>query len=336
MGVSLIMLNFFAGFVNMLIVAVILVIVFSPFMYWLIRKKVPVLISLVITMVIVISIVIALFTFLIFSLSQLSAAIPRYAAEMDGLIKSTQNFFASFGLDVTDTEAVFALIEPTRLIDFVKEFLTSLMGVLSDTVFVFLILAFLLMGVSGFAEKAEHIIGLGNPLVARWSKYSQDIRHYIVITNNVGLMAGGLDAVMLMLIGVDFAILWGVLSWLLSYIPMVGFFLALIPPVILALLEFGWPTAVFVFIAYILINSLIDDVLKPELMGEGLDLAPVMVLISVLFWGLILGPLGSILAVPVTLGIKQLVLEADPENRWLAEFISSDKPRTDKAEASGK
>ena len=81
-------------------------------------------------------------------------------------------------------------------------------------------------------------------------------------------------------------------------------------------------------IAYIVINSLIDDVLKPKMMGEGLDLTPVMVLTSVIFWGLILGPLGGILAVPVTLGIKQLVLEPDPENRWLAELIS-DKPRVE-------
>jgi predicted PurR-regulated permease PerM len=328
LGISLLILNFFAGFVNMLIMAVILVIVFSPFMYWLIHKKVPVAISLIITMAVVIAIVIALFTFLIFSLSQLSAAIPEYAAELDGFIKSTQRFFTSYGLDITDTQAVISLIEPTRLIDFVKEFLASLMGVLSDIVFIFLILAFLLIGVSGFAEKAERIIAQGNPTLARWSQYSRDIRHYIVITNNVGMMAGAINGIMLAFIGVDFAILWGVLSWLLSYIPMVGFFLALIPPVILAFLEFGWGTAVFVLVAYILINSMIDDVLKPKLMGDGLDLTPVMVLISVLFWSLVLGPLGSILAVPVTLGVKQLILEPDPDNRWLAELISSDKPRT--------
>ena len=126
---------------------------------------------------------------------------------------------------------------------------------------------------------------------------------------------------MLYVIGVDFALLWGVLSYLLSYIPYIGFVLALIPPALLALLEFGWPTALFIIIAYILINSLIDDVIKPKLMGAGLDLAPVIVFVSVIFWGMILGPLGGLLALPMTLAIKELILEADPDNRWIAELI---------------
>ena len=331
LGVSLLILHTFASFVNMLVVALILAIVFSPLMAWLVRKKVPTVVSLIITMGLVILIIVGLFLFLLFSLSSLSASIPKYAAELEALVISVQAFFDSLGIDLSDTEAIVSIIEPNQLINVITGFLASFMGVLSDIAVVFLILAFLLVGTSGFAKKAKRIVDQGNPTVERFSNYRLDIRRYILITNNVGMMAGAINAVMLTLIGVDYAVLWGVLSWLLSYIPMVGFFLALIPPVILALLEFGWPTAVFVFIAYIVINSLIDDVLKPKLMGEGLDLAPVMVLTSVIFWGLILGPLGGILAVPVTLGIKQLILEPDPANRWMAELIS-DKPRLEEAE----
>ena len=94
-------------------------------------------------------------------------------------------------------------------------------------------------------------------------------------------------------------------------------------PALLAFLEFGWPAALVVVIAYVLINSAMDDVIKPRIMGEGLDLAPVVVFISVIFWGLILGPLGGILAVPATLAIKQLLLEPDPQSHWIADMMSA-------------
>jgi predicted PurR-regulated permease PerM len=97
----------------------------------------------------------------------------------------------------------------------------------------------------------------------------------------------------------------------------------MIPPALLALLEFGWPAALLVVIAYVLINSAMDDVIKPRIMGEGLDLAPIIVFISVIFWGLILGPLGGILAVPATLAFKQLILEADPQSVWIADMMSA-------------
>jgi predicted PurR-regulated permease PerM len=153
----------------------------------------------------------------------------------------------------------------------------------------------------------------------------------------MGMLVGLVNTIVLALIGVDFAILWDVLSWLLSYIPFIGFFLAMIPPALLALLEFGWPAALLVVGAYVLINSAMDDVIKPRIMGEGLDLTPVVVFLSVIFWGLILGPLGGILAVPATLAIKQLLLEADPQYSWIPDMMSAtevelvdnreDKPR---------
>jgi len=332
LGIALFFVQNFAGFFNMVIVAIILAILFMPLMHWLVRKKVPSFLALLITLILVIAVIVGLILFLLYSFSQLSNAIPEYAREMEELVVSVQAFLDASEIDIEDTEAIVELVDPFQLVTLIKDFLASIIGVLSDTVFVILILAFLLIGAAGFKDKAHNIIKQGNPTLERWAAYNLDIRRYTIITNNVGMMVGAFNAIMLAFIGVDFAILWGVLSWLLSFVPMVGFFLAMIPPVILALLEFGWPTALFVLVAYIVINSAVDDVLKPKLMGDGLDLAAVMVLLSVLFWGLVLGPLGGILAVPMTMGIKQLVLEPDPANRWIAELIS-DKTRVEETEA---
>lgn len=322
LGITLFAVSAYGAFINTIIVALILGIVFTPFMVRLTKKRFPHWLALLTTMVTVVGIMVGLFLFFLYSLAQLNTAVPVYAAELEHLNEQVFDFFESIGADVEDLDSLAALIEPTELIDFVTELLSTLVGILSDGITVLLILAFLLVGASGFAAKTERLIHNGNPGLKRLYKFNNDIRHYIIITNNVGLAAGAINAIFLTIIGVDFAILWGVLSWLLSYIPMVGFILALIPPLLLGLLEFGWVTALVILVGFIAINSAIDDFIKPKMMGEGLDIAPVMVFISVVFWGLILGPLGAILAVPVTVGIKQLVLEPDPDNYWIAELIS--------------
>ena len=322
LGITLFAVNEYGAFINTIIVALILGIVFAPMMVWL-QKKMNNIVALIVTMVAVIAIMIGLFLFFLYSFAQLNTAVPIYAEELDVIIDEVIDLLASFGADVNNVESLAELIEPTEIIEFVRNILRGFLDILSDGVTVLLVLAFLLVGASNFAAKAEQLINNGNPGLKRLFKFNQDIRRYIIITNNVGMAAGLINAIFLSIIGVDFAILWGVLSWLLSYIPMVGFLLALIPPLLLGLLEFGWVTALVILVGFILINSAIDDFIKPKMMGEGLDIAPVMVFISVVFWGLILGPLGAILAVPVTVGIKQLVLEPDPDNYWIAELISN-------------
>ena len=322
LGITLFAVNEYGAFINTIVVALILGIVFAPMMVWL-QKKMNNIVALILTMVAVIAIMIGLFLFFIYSFARLNTAVPVYAEELDVIVEEVVDFLETLGADVENVESLAELIDPNEIIEFVKGILQGMIDILSDGITVLLVLAFLLVGASNFAAKTEQLINNGNPGLQRLFKFNQDIRHYIIITNNVGMAAGLINAIFLSIIGVDFAILWGVLSWLLSYIPMVGFLLALIPPLLLGLLEFGWITALVILVGFILINSAIDDFIKPKMMGEGLDIAPVMVFISVVFWGLILGPLGAILAVPVTVGIKQLVLEPDPDNYWIAELISN-------------
>ncbi|MCP4359167.1 MAG: AI-2E family transporter [Chloroflexi bacterium] len=324
-GVVLLIIQHFAGFIVTIIVAVILAILFTPFLSWLQNKGLPKAGAFILTLIVVILIMVGLFLFLLLSLNRLNAAVPVYAAELEDVKVQVQSLLASLGMDLSESQSLTGLMGPNDLANFVKQILSTLVGVLSDGITILLMLAFLLIGASSFSTKANQLIEQGNPGLSRLYKFNKDIRHYLLITNNVGLAAAAVNTIMLTLIGVDFALLWGVLSYLLSYIPYIGFLLALIPPALLALLEFGWPTAVFIVIAYFVINFAIDDVIKPRLMGEGLDLAPVIVFVSVLFWGLILGPLGGLLAVPVTVGMKQLVLEPDPDNRWIAELIGGDE-----------
>jgi predicted PurR-regulated permease PerM len=125
---------------------------------------------------------------------------------------------------------------------------------------------------------------------------------------------------------VDFAVLWGVLAFLTGYIPNVGFWIAFVPPFLMALLQFGAAKALIVLVGYIVINGVVQSFLQPKMMGTGLNLNTFVVVMSLFFWGWVLGPLGALLAVPLTMIVKDVFLDAYEETRGISELMNADAP----------
>jgi len=127
------------------------------------------------------------------------------------------------------------------------------------------------------------------------------------------LAAALLDYLVLLALGVEHALLWGVLSFLLSFVPNIGFTLSMLPPMLLALLEGGWVNAIIVFVAYQVINTVIDNVIGPRFVGKQMNISALVSFLSVIFWTWLLGPTGAILAVPLTVLVRDLAESAgDP------------------------
>ena len=147
--------------------------------------------------------------------------------------------------------------------------------------------------------------GKGATILAAYVVNARDVRRYLSITGLTGLLAGVANAALLMALGVDFPILWGMLSFVTNFIPSVGFYLSLIPPALLALIELGVPRAAIVVIGYFAINFLTDNIVKPRFLQKGVGITPFETLFSLVFWGWVLGPTGAILAVPLTLVVKK-------------------------------
>lgn len=150
------------------------------------------------------------------------------------------------------------------------------------------------------------------------------MRSYITVNSIFGLIAAVINTALLLALGVDFAFLWGVLSFLLSFVPNIGFVVALVPPAALALIEFGFSRALFVVGGYTIINFLVDNVIKPRFVAESVDLAPIIVVLSLLFWSWLLGPMGALVAVPLSIAAKFL-FESFEDSRWLALMMSDKK-----------
>jgi predicted PurR-regulated permease PerM len=189
-----------------------------------------------------------------------------------------------------------------------------------------MVLIFFLLATPGLSTKLRLGSAANNPNLTRFRGLARDLREYVSITTWINLLVGVVNTVFLLLLGVDYALLWGLLSFLMGYIPNVGFWIALIPPFLLALLEFGAARALLVLVGYVVINGGVQNFLQPRMMGAGLNLSPFIVVLSLFFWGWVLGPMGALLAVPLTMIVKEVFLEAYDDTRGLAELMSADTP----------
>jgi predicted PurR-regulated permease PerM len=321
LGIALIAVRQASGIIVPLLLAWIIVLSASPLFYWLREKNAPGWLAFALTFLAIITVGAFLVITLIVAVDQLFELLPTYSDEIDSIKQSIQEFLDGLGLGQITSSATADLIDPSAIMDLYAGLLGGLVEALSNVVLIFMAIIFMLVEAFNMPRKMAAELDAGNDYVRRLSEFSLDIRRYISITTWIGLLTGTLDTIFFMIMGVPLPLLWGILAFLLSYIPVVGFWLAAIPPTILAWLESGPLAAIIVFVGIILINGFADEVLKPKFMGEGLDLAPIMVILSITIWTAVLGPMGAILGIPVTMIVKELVLEADEQNAWIARLI---------------
>ena len=313
--------------INALFLSYIIVLSASPLLYWMMKKKVPAWLAFALTLLAIVLVFGLLVVFLIVAFNRLVVSIPTYATELQSTVDGFENFLADMGVEEGDLDGLFVqlaqLFDPSAVVDAAVAFLGGIVSAFSNIALIGLILVFLLVDAFGIADKLSSEIRAGNDYVKRVAAFGADIRQYVYITTVVGIVTGIGDTIFFLIMGVDFAVLWGILAFLLSYIPTIGFWLAAIPPTIMTWLEFGWPRAIIVFLGIVVINGFAENVVKPKYMGRGLNLSPFVVVFSVIFWSAILGPMGAILSIPMTLIFKELIFEVDDQNRWVATLMSA-------------
>ena len=331
-GLALFFLREAAELVNHLLLAWIVVVSASPLLFWLQRKRVPNWLAFLITLAVIIGVFGVAVLLLVVGVRQLAETVPTYASSAENLKAPLRDLVTRLGIDSPDVSAVIEGIGVGQLLDVILTLLmvilTLLMAVaegLSNVLLIGLMVIYLLVEAFSMPAKIAKEIQLGNAYVGRLASFSGRLREYLVISTAVGLVTGILDTILFLILGVDFALLWGTLAFSLSYVPVVGFWIAAIPPTILALLEMGPAVALVVFMGIVVMNGIAENFVKPKFMSRGLNLSPFVVFVSVVFWSAVLGPLGAIFSIPMTLIVRDLILEADDRNRWLARLISAGK-----------
>jgi AI-2 transport protein TqsA len=305
-----------------LVLALFLTVINFPLLQWLRRHRVP-------TAVAVLAVVLLTFSFLGLvalvgsaALSDVRTVLPVYLDRLRELEHSLIMAFESRGLTVPDEwYAMFS--EPQKWVDLVGGVVVRAAGVLSSATIVLLFTIFMLSEATGFPVKLRAAIGRGDADLSRFAGAVQDIQRYLAIKTVISLATGTLVAIWLAIIGVDFPILWGMLAFLLNFIPNVGSLIAAIPALAFALLQLGPLSAVMAAGGYLTVNVGMGNLLEPQLMGRRFGLSTLVVVVSLVFWGWLWGPVGMLLSVPLTV-VLRIALEHTDDLRWLAVLLGNE------------
>jgi AI-2 transport protein TqsA len=289
-----------------LFLALVLVIVVSPVQFWLIRKGLPRWAAFLIVLFGVLAVVVGLLFLMTVSFSTLINTIPRYSEQLAGFQRNVQNALQSLGFSLSSASSTSQrVVNPETLVQTALSVTRWLVGSITAFVLMLFLFAFMLLDVTGFGPRLARLVSPST--YDHFAGFTVKLRKWLVLTAIINLVAALFNIVFLLWTGVEFAVLWGILSFFLGFIPNIGFVLSLIAPAIFALLQFGFSKAIVVIVVLIVINGAVNNLVQPRLMGNGLDLQPFMLMFSVLLWAFILGPIGALLSVPLTMAVRFLI-----------------------------
>ncbi len=309
------------SFITPLLLAIFISIICEKPISWLLEKRVPKWIALIIVMLTLV-LLFSGFSFLIGgTVSSFSSNISKYGSSLTAIINSFIQLLNEHGLNIAKDQTS-TLIQPSRILEFTAGALNGLAQMLEKTVLIFLFVLFILMEFESFPDKAKAIFSGSDESIAYFSTIIQNIRHYLWIKTLIGLAVGILIYISLLIIGVNYALLWALIAFLLNYIPNIGSVIASIPAILFALIQLGIGGALWTLGTFMLIHNVIGNLIEPRIMGEGLGLSTLVVFLSLLLWGYLLGTVGMLLSVPITMTIK-IILEQNEKTLWLAILLGT-------------
>ncbi|MFD3401469.1 AI-2E family transporter [Kribbella sp. NPDC058693] len=315
----------FAGIAGPVFLALILTIAVSPLRRLLVRQGMKVWIASLIALVVVNAFLLGMAAALALSVAKLATLLPTYQERFTALVDDVRGWLADRGIGTEQIQAALQKIDLGKFFDVLQGWLSGLLGVVSNLGFIIVVLFFMGLDASAFSERLREAARVRPDISSALTGFARGTTRYLVVSTVFGLIVAIFDVGVLYLLDIPLPWLWGLLAFITNYIPNVGFFIGVIPPALLGLLDHGWATLLWVIIAYSVINFIIQSIIQPKVVGEAVGLSTTLTFLSLVFWAWILGPLGAVLAIPLSLLVKALLLDADPSTRWLGGLISGDQ-----------
>ena len=306
------------------LVAVFLSVIGTPPVLWLERKRVPTLVAVLVVVAGMITILLIIGIVVGTSINGFSANLPIYQTRLREQVSALNALLISKGIGGVD-KVLLEYVKPDEVMKLTAGMLAGLGSALSNIVLILLTVTFILFEASSFPVKLRAILGHSQQAFPQFTRFVGDIERYMIIKTAISLAAGILIGIWLAILGVDFPILWGFLAFLLHYVPNVGFLIAAIPAVLLALVQLGAGTASLAAAGYLVINFVLGNMVEPMLMGRRLGLSTLVVFLSLIFWGSLLGPIGMVLCIPLTMTLK-FACENNKSTRWIAVLLGPEAP----------
>lgn len=317
-----------------ILLAAFLAIICLPLLHFLVKKGVPEYVGLLL----ILSLVVALWFVLVLlvgsALSGFTTNVPFYQERLRVIVGEGWEWLAAHGINV-DRSMLEQIFDPAKIMVFVTGLLNGLAGILKNAFLILLMFIFMILEATGIPLKIIAISNRDKDALTTYSAITTGVNRYLAIKSMTSCVTGVVIYTFLTIQGVDFPILWGMFAFILNFVPNVGSLIASIPPIILALIQLGPSQALVTAMGYLTVNTVIGSIIEPKVMGQGVGLSALVVFLSLIFWGWVLGPVGMLLSVPLTMAAKIALAERE-STRWISLLLSSNKAISDYLGASGK
>ena len=301
--------------------AVVLTVVVYPLRAWLVRKRTPGWLATLSLVVAIYAILISLVLAFVLGVAKFASLLPEYKDQMTATIDHLKQGLASAGIGKEQVTAALAHISASTVIDAVGRIVSSVSGIAASLLFILVLVLFL--GVDGavFPNRMRNVPLPRAAVLGALQSFAWGTRKYFVVATVFGGIVAVLDWVALLIFAIPAAGLWALLAFVTNYVPNIGFIIGLVPPALLALIIGGVGEMIAVIVVYCVLNFIIQSVIQPKFVGDAVGLTTTMSFLSLIIWTFVLGPLGAILAIPVSLLVKAVLIDFDPDARWLQLFF---------------
>jgi predicted PurR-regulated permease PerM len=313
--------------------ALVVVVALTPVERWLRRAGAPRWLATIVLLLLVWSILLGFVALLVVSVAQMAALLPDYAGPAEELINSVVADLNDAGILSGQLSDLVSQIDYGQVVGIATGLLASLTDAFSTLVLLLVALVFITIEASGFGRRMALVAAERPHLPVAMTLFAQGTRSYLLVSTVFGAIVAFGDWVALVIIGIPAAPLWALLAFITNYVPNIGFVLGLLPPALLGLLAGGWGELIAVVVVYSLLNFVVQTLIQPRFVGDSVGLSMTVTFIALLFWGWVLGALGALLAIPLTLLMKALLVDVDPRGHWLDALLREEPraPRTMRA-----
>jgi predicted PurR-regulated permease PerM len=303
------------------ILAGFIAIICNPLITYFGRYKIPKGLAVILVVLIIVGLGISLGGLVGQSVNDFSQQLPEYKVKLQEQFVWFVDTASDYNI-LINKEQILAMFDPGKLVDVATNMLTGLGGVMANMFLIILTVVFMLFEAPVLSKKVHMALNDPERKMMQVDRFLESINSYLAIKTLVSLGTGIIAAIYLWILGVDYFVLWGVIAFMFNYIPNIGSIIAAIPAVLLALITQGPLIAGLVAAGYLTINTIMGNIVEPKFMGKGLGLSTLVVFLSLIFWGWLLGTVGMLLSVPLTMIVK-IALEASNEGRWFATLIGT-------------
>ncbi len=321
-AIVLVFMRSAATIINPLLLAVVVTMAVSPLLHWLVRKGFPLWAAWLITVVVTLVAVAVVVAAVLIGVARLIGEVPRYQAQLAVRWQHATDALGHLGLPASGlTQGQGSALDPHHVVSLTVSALHTVKRAVSLGLLTLLLVLFMLGEATTVSLRFASTPPRVSRSLARLEDFTRDMRRFVQATTITGLIEGAAVTVFLLVLGVHYAPLWGLLAFFMAFIPTLGALLAMAPPAFLALLELGWVQAIAVVLGILLIYTVIGNFVGRRLVAHHTNLSPLVVVLSVVLWGWVLGLLGGLLAVPMTLLVRRLFIEVYDESGWTTALL---------------